>query len=122
MTSIANRYHMNGRVGCRQNISPSPTLYTLNSYNHELKLSSIASGNVLPKELLNEYGGIVSLTLAGSRLILIGDIKVAKELLVRRAAKHSSCPFVPYIRRHLDPCRSNGFSTTKVRITALLES
>ncbi|KAG6877676.1 hypothetical protein C0992_009501 [Termitomyces sp. T32_za158] len=41
------------------------------------------------------------------RLVLIGDIKVAKELLEKHAAKHSSRPIIYYIRYHLDPTESN---------------
>ncbi|KAG6888629.1 hypothetical protein C0995_006873 [Termitomyces sp. Mi166 len=52
------------------------------------------------RRLLEEYGGLVSLNV---RLILIGDIKLAKELLEKRAAKHSSRPVVHYIHHHLDP-------------------
>ncbi|KAG6902058.1 hypothetical protein C0995_005115 [Termitomyces sp. Mi166 len=43
------------------------------------------------------------LDVPGKRLILIGDIKVAKELLEKHAAKHSSRPVVHYIRYHVDP-------------------
>ncbi|KNZ81601.1 Cytochrome P450 2B11 [Termitomyces sp. J132] len=55
------------------------------------------------RRLLHEYGGFVSLNLVGFRLILIGDIKLAKELLEKRAAKYSSRPVVHYIRYHVDP-------------------
>ncbi|KAG6919126.1 hypothetical protein DXG01_008933 [Tephrocybe rancida] len=47
--------------------------------------------------LLEEYGGLVSLNLAGFPVILIGDIKVAKDLLDKHSIKHSSRPVVPYI-------------------------
>ncbi|KAG6919128.1 hypothetical protein DXG01_008935 [Tephrocybe rancida] len=53
--------------------------------------------------LLEEYGGLVSLNLAGFSVILIGDIKVARDLLDKRSIKYSSRPVVPYIRRHVDP-------------------
>ncbi|KAG6919130.1 hypothetical protein DXG01_008937 [Tephrocybe rancida] len=53
--------------------------------------------------LLEEYGGLVSLNLAGFPVILIGDIKVAKDLLDKHSIKHSSRPVVPYIHRHVDP-------------------
>ncbi|KAG6829138.1 hypothetical protein H0H87_012507 [Tephrocybe sp. NHM501043] len=56
--------------------------------------------------LLEEYGGLVSLNLAGFPVILIGDIKVAKELLEKHSAKHSSRPVVPYVRHHIDPTKA----------------
>ncbi|KAG6899856.1 hypothetical protein C0993_006200 [Termitomyces sp. T159_Od127] len=55
------------------------------------------------RRLLREYGGLASVNLVGFRLILIGDIKVAKELLEKHSAKHSSRPVVHYIRNHVDP-------------------
>ncbi|KAG6887763.1 hypothetical protein C0992_010833 [Termitomyces sp. T32_za158] len=58
------------------------------------------------RHLLEEFGGLVSLNLAGFCLVLIGDIKVAKELLEKHAAKHSSRPIIYYIRNHLDPTES----------------
>ncbi|KAG6888628.1 hypothetical protein C0995_006872 [Termitomyces sp. Mi166 len=55
------------------------------------------------RKLLEEYGGIVSLNIVGLRFILIGDIKIAKELLEKRAAKYSSRPIWYYNRSHVDP-------------------
>ncbi|KAF8066770.1 cytochrome P450 [Lyophyllum atratum] len=52
---------------------------------------------------LEKYGGLVYLNLAGNPVILIGDVKLAKEILERRAAKFSSRPVVPYVRNHVDP-------------------
>ncbi|KAG6909891.1 hypothetical protein DXG01_014705 [Tephrocybe rancida] len=56
--------------------------------------------------VLEEYGGLVSLNLAGFPVILIGDIKVAKEILEKHSAKHSSRPVVPYVRHHIDPTKA----------------
>ncbi|KAF7372790.1 Cytochrome P450 2B11 [Mycena sanguinolenta] len=58
--------------------------------------------------LCKEYGGFVSLNLAGFASIympvfLIGDIRLAKEVLEKRSAKFSSRPIVPYVRYHVDP-------------------
>ncbi|KAG6919123.1 hypothetical protein DXG01_008930 [Tephrocybe rancida] len=66
--------------------------------------------------LLAEYGGLVSLNLAGfvrylqhaegplrQPVVLIGDIKLAKNILDKHSAKHSSRPVVPYVRNHLNP-------------------
>ncbi|KAG6829536.1 hypothetical protein H0H92_004273 [Tricholoma furcatifolium] len=39
-------------------------------------------------------------------VILIGDIKVAKDLLEKHSAKHSSRPVVPYVRYHIDPTKA----------------
>ncbi|KAG6875366.1 hypothetical protein C0993_009553, partial [Termitomyces sp. T159_Od127] len=55
------------------------------------------------RQLLEQYGGLLSLNLAGHRLVLIGDIKVAHELLDKHAAKHSSRPVMYYLRHHVDP-------------------
>ncbi|GLB41042.1 putative cytochrome p450 [Lyophyllum shimeji] len=55
---------------------------------------------------LEKYGGLVYLNLAGNPVILIGDIKLAKEILERRAAKFSSRPVVPYVRNHVDPTKA----------------
>lgn len=45
----------------------------------------------------NEYNKIFSLTAYGQQHIWIGDAKIAKELLVKRAAKYSSRPSIPAI-------------------------
>ncbi|KAG5732267.1 Cytochrome P450 2B19 [Termitomyces sp. T112] len=55
------------------------------------------------RKLVEEYGGIVSLNIVGLRFILIGNMGVAKELLEKRAVKHSSRPVWYYSRTHLDP-------------------
>ncbi|KAG6859132.1 hypothetical protein C0995_011269, partial [Termitomyces sp. Mi166 len=36
-------------------------------------------------------------------VILLGDMKIAKELLEKRSAKHSSRPVLPYVQKHVDP-------------------
>ncbi|KAF7331129.1 Cytochrome P450 2B11 [Mycena sanguinolenta] len=38
-------------------------------------------------------------------VFLIGDIKLAKEILEKRSAKFSSRPTIPYIRYHVDPAQ-----------------
>ncbi|KAF7372763.1 Cytochrome P450 2B11 [Mycena sanguinolenta] len=53
--------------------------------------------------LCEEYGGFVSLNLAGFAIFLIGDIGLAKEVLEKRSAKFSSRPTIPYVRYHVDP-------------------
>ncbi|KAH0589265.1 hypothetical protein H2248_005027 [Termitomyces sp. 'cryptogamus'] len=53
--------------------------------------------------MVEEYGGLVSLKLAGSTVILVGDLKLAKHLLKKHLAKHSSHPVLPYIRKYVDP-------------------
>ncbi|KAG6826514.1 hypothetical protein H0H92_015526 [Tricholoma furcatifolium] len=58
------------------------------------------------RHLLDQYGGFVSLNLAGFPIILIGDIKLAKAILDKHSAKHSSRPVVPYIRYHVDPAQN----------------
>ncbi|KAG5716141.1 Steroid 17-alpha-hydroxylase/17,20 lyase [Termitomyces sp. T112] len=58
------------------------------------------------RRLFEVYGGIVSLKIASFRLVLIGDLKIAKELLEKRAARHSSRPAVYYIRHHVDPMQA----------------
>ncbi|KAG6864492.1 hypothetical protein C0991_009110 [Blastosporella zonata] len=59
------------------------------------------------RRLLEEYGGLVSLNFAGTPVILVGDIKVAKELLERHSAKNSSRPNFHYFRHYIDPTNSN---------------
>ncbi|KAG6889581.1 hypothetical protein C0995_016389 [Termitomyces sp. Mi166 len=39
----------------------------------------------------------------GKIVILIGDLKLAKELLEKHSAKHSSRPVLPYVRKYVDP-------------------
>ncbi|KAG6825801.1 hypothetical protein H0H92_002397 [Tricholoma furcatifolium] len=41
--------------------------------------------------------------MAGYTVILIGDYRVAKELLEKHSAKHSSRPTLHYINHHIDP-------------------
>ncbi|KAG6888602.1 hypothetical protein C0995_007031 [Termitomyces sp. Mi166 len=67
------------------------------------------------RRLLHEYGGLVSLNLMGFRLILIGDIALAKDLLEKHAAKHSSRPVVHYIRHHVDPIETYWFTSKEGR-------
>ncbi|KAF7372751.1 Cytochrome P450 2B11 [Mycena sanguinolenta] len=55
--------------------------------------------------LCEEYGGFVSLNLAGFPVFLIGDIRLAKEILEKRSTKFSSRPTIPYIRYHVDPAQ-----------------
>ncbi|KJA24942.1 hypothetical protein HYPSUDRAFT_53452 [Hypholoma sublateritium FD-334 SS-4] len=55
------------------------------------------------RSLLETYGGIVSLNLAGSRVILIGDIRLAKNVLEKRAVKYSARPKAYYINNYIDP-------------------
>ncbi|KAF7372754.1 Cytochrome P450 2B11 [Mycena sanguinolenta] len=55
--------------------------------------------------LCEEYGGFVSLNLAGLPVFLIGDIRLAKEILEKRSTKFSSRPTIPYIRYHVDPAQ-----------------
>ncbi|KAF7372798.1 Steroid 17-alpha-hydroxylase/17,20 lyase [Mycena sanguinolenta] len=38
-------------------------------------------------------------------VFLIGDIKLAKEILEKRSAKFSSRPTIPYVRYHVDPAQ-----------------
>ncbi|KAJ7639235.1 cytochrome P450 [Roridomyces roridus] len=55
------------------------------------------------KHVCQEYGGLASLNLAGFPIVLIGDMKAAKEVLEKRSAKFSSRPSIPYVRGHVDP-------------------
>ncbi|KNZ76276.1 Steroid 17-alpha-hydroxylase/17,20 lyase [Termitomyces sp. J132] len=55
------------------------------------------------RRMIREYGSLVSLNLAGYTVILVGDLKLSKELLEKRSAKNSSRPVLPYIRKHIDP-------------------
>ncbi|KAG6825416.1 hypothetical protein H0H87_009606, partial [Tephrocybe sp. NHM501043] len=55
------------------------------------------------KRMIEEYGGLVSLNLVGIPIILVGDQKVAKELLEKHSAKNSSRPSLYYMRQHVDP-------------------
>ncbi|KAJ7614162.1 cytochrome P450 [Roridomyces roridus] len=48
------------------------------------------------RQLCEEYGGLVSLNFAGFRIILVGNMTLARELLEKRSAKFSSRPIVPY--------------------------
>ncbi|KAF7368136.1 Steroid 17-alpha-hydroxylase/17,20 lyase [Mycena sanguinolenta] len=73
------------------------------------------------RRLCEEYGGFVSLNLAGFASIsvirfsflrqcmqpvfLIGDIRLAKEVLEKRSAKFSSRPTIPYVHYHVDPAQ-----------------
>ncbi|KNZ79110.1 O-methylsterigmatocystin oxidoreductase [Termitomyces sp. J132] len=55
------------------------------------------------RTLVEHYGGLVSLNLAGSTVVLIGDMEVAKTLLEKHSAKHSSRPSLHYWRNYVDP-------------------
>ncbi|KAG6887970.1 hypothetical protein C0992_010031 [Termitomyces sp. T32_za158] len=55
------------------------------------------------RTLLEQYGGIVSLNLAGFTVILIGNMEMAKTLLEKHSAKNSSRPKLFYVRKHVDP-------------------
>ncbi|KAG6816244.1 hypothetical protein H0H87_007481 [Tephrocybe sp. NHM501043] len=59
------------------------------------------------RRILEEYGGLVSLNLIGFPLILLGNQKVARELLEKHSAKNSTRPIFYYIRQHVDP--NNGY-------------
>ncbi|KAG5728140.1 Steroid 17-alpha-hydroxylase/17,20 lyase [Termitomyces sp. T112] len=59
------------------------------------------------RRMIEKYGSLVSLNLAGYTVILVGDLKLTKELLEKHSAKHSSRPVLPYVRKHIDP--SNDF-------------
>ncbi|KAJ6467355.1 cytochrome P450 [Mycena sanguinolenta] len=61
--------------------------------------------------LCEEYGGFVSLKLAGFPVFLIGDIRLAKEILDKRSAKFSSRPTFPYLHHHVDPAQINWVLT-----------
>ncbi|KNZ72518.1 Steroid 17-alpha-hydroxylase/17,20 lyase [Termitomyces sp. J132] len=52
--------------------------------------------------MIENYGSLVSLNLAGYTVILIGDLTIAKELLEKHSAKHSSRPAMHYFK-HVDP-------------------
>ncbi|KAJ7091817.1 cytochrome P450 [Mycena epipterygia] len=53
--------------------------------------------------LCEKYGGIVSLNLLGSTVIVIGDEALAKKLMDKRSAKYSGRPVEPYMSRYADP-------------------
>ncbi|KAF7375815.1 Cytochrome P450 2B11 [Mycena sanguinolenta] len=72
--------------------------------------------------LCEEYGGFVSLNLAGfasssighsvmvliqsmQPVVLIGDIRLAKEILEKRSYKFSSRPTIPLLHYHIDPAQ-----------------
>ncbi|KAJ7613147.1 cytochrome P450 [Roridomyces roridus] len=50
------------------------------------------------RKLFEEYGGLVSLNVAGFPIILVGNMTLAKELLEKRSAKFSSRQATPYSR------------------------
>ncbi|KAG6827374.1 hypothetical protein H0H93_015651 [Arthromyces matolae] len=55
------------------------------------------------REIVEKYGSLVSLNMAGQTLILIGDMEIGKQLLERQGAKHSSRPVIHYFRKYVDP-------------------
>ncbi|KAG6867423.1 hypothetical protein C0993_002913, partial [Termitomyces sp. T159_Od127] len=55
------------------------------------------------KQVIEKYGNLVSLKVAGFTVILVGDLKTAKELLEKRSVKYSSRPKLSYFRKHVDP-------------------
>ncbi|KAG6827120.1 hypothetical protein H0H92_013140 [Tricholoma furcatifolium] len=55
------------------------------------------------RQVTEEYGGLAFLNLAGSPTVLIGDMKVAKDLLDKHSIKHSSRPLNHMFSRHVDP-------------------
>ncbi|KAJ7628961.1 cytochrome P450 [Roridomyces roridus] len=56
------------------------------------------------RKLCEDYGGFVSLNLAGFPVILIGNMHLAKEILEKRSASFSARPLVPY-SLHFDPAQ-----------------
>ncbi|KAJ7628952.1 cytochrome P450 [Roridomyces roridus] len=56
------------------------------------------------RQLCEEYGGFVSLNLVGFPIVLIGNMKLAKEILEKRSAHFSARPLVPY-SLHYDPAQ-----------------
>ncbi|KAG6822458.1 hypothetical protein H0H92_013815, partial [Tricholoma furcatifolium] len=86
------------------------------AFNSRAKISSGSSGPPVAGEsvaspidgtyfrrLIGQYGGLVSLNVAGFSVVLIGDLKLAKELLDKHSIKHSSRPAFYYMLRHVDP-------------------
>ncbi|KAG6808572.1 hypothetical protein H0H92_003676 [Tricholoma furcatifolium] len=59
------------------------------------------------RQVVEEYKGFASLNLAGYTIILIGDHRLAQELLDKHSAKHSSRPELRYMRYHIDPNQEN---------------
>ncbi|KAG5730749.1 Steroid 17-alpha-hydroxylase/17,20 lyase [Termitomyces sp. T112] len=57
------------------------------------------------RTLYNQYGGIVYLNLLGTNVIVIGDGKLARELMDKRSAKYSGRPIEPYMRKYIDPAK-----------------
>ncbi|KJA24944.1 hypothetical protein HYPSUDRAFT_1073693 [Hypholoma sublateritium FD-334 SS-4] len=82
------------------------------------------------RSLLETYGGLVSLNLAGTPVILIGDMAVAKDLLEKRAAKFSARPKEYYFVRYIDPNQSywafhdqtEGFNVGRKLTTGIMSS
>ncbi|KAG6834602.1 hypothetical protein H0H93_008658, partial [Arthromyces matolae] len=55
------------------------------------------------RKLYKEYGGIVYLNLLGNNLIVVGDGKLARELMDKRSGKYSGRPVEPYMSKYVDP-------------------
>ncbi|KAG6844546.1 hypothetical protein H0H87_006030 [Tephrocybe sp. NHM501043] len=53
--------------------------------------------------LYKQYGGIVYLNLLGNDVMVIGDGKLARELMDKRSAKYSGRPVEPYMNKYVDP-------------------
>ncbi|KAG6876152.1 hypothetical protein C0992_000662 [Termitomyces sp. T32_za158] len=94
LSVAAGVYASHSIKGARRKLPPGPKgLPILGSV---LQVPSTHLGTYF-RNLLEEYGGLVSLNLAGFPIILIGDIKVAKDLLEKHSDRNSSRPFVPYV-------------------------
>ncbi|KAH0583416.1 hypothetical protein H2248_009045 [Termitomyces sp. 'cryptogamus'] len=86
------------KAGCR--LPPGPRGLPLFGNVFQVPTTHIAT---YFRRMIREYGSLVSLNLAGYTVILVGDLKLSKELLEKRSAKNSSRPVLPYIRKHIDP-------------------
>ncbi|KAG6909897.1 hypothetical protein DXG01_014711 [Tephrocybe rancida] len=53
--------------------------------------------------LYKQYGGIVYLNLLGNNVMVVGDGKLARELMDKRSAKYSGRPVEPYMSKYVDP-------------------
>ncbi|KAG6828452.1 hypothetical protein H0H92_007937 [Tricholoma furcatifolium] len=93
-------------------------VHSSHNYGHKLKLPPGPTGlpllgNVLQvpnthlathfRKLIDEYGGLVSLNLAGFSVILVGDFNLGRELLDKHSAKHSSRPAMKYFNHYVNP-------------------
>ncbi|KAF8532179.1 cytochrome P450 [Gautieria morchelliformis] len=55
------------------------------------------------RALYKQYGGLISLNLLGTTVIVIGDGNLAKELMDKRSGKYSGRPVEPYMSKYVDP-------------------